>query len=429
MGQEGDPDDADEDRPEIPQERAERRSRAFPVLQRLTDQREREEGAGDRRHDRREDRSAEPVPRCRGNGEQAEPQHERGDVHRRDRMKALAALQDSHRYGKDERRREGGVREQHRPGGVDVEQGPQRLGEGERDDDERHGCERREAECRAREAVGLCLISGCKQAGDLARHAHLQRAGRKQHDGEQSEQRGQGAVALAAEDAARREQKDVVRDDRDPGRDGKDCAATGSARRSARAERRAPSSRDSTLCTRRTLERVVGARCLVVARDELQRAFDAQVRCIPIEPLGRGGAKPRASVDHLQDCGGEIGGLRSRRDRPVDTVGDQLRRRVLGARRRPRSECRARRPRRRRGRSPPARRPSRGRLHGRARRRPRPPGDDRAPNELAEAELSDQLEDSLRSGPSPYSSSRRSGRLSRALANPRTSASTRFSRT
>ena len=105
VGQEGDSDDADEDRPEIAQERAERRSCAFPVLQRLTDQREREEGACNRRHDRREDRSAEPVARCRGNGEQAEPQHERGDVHRRDRMKALAALQDSHRYGKDERRR------------------------------------------------------------------------------------------------------------------------------------------------------------------------------------------------------------------------------------------------------------------------------------------------------------------------------------
>ena len=51
------------------------------------------------------------------------------------------------------------------------------------------------------------------------------------------------------------------------------------------------------------------------------------------------------------------------------------------------------------------------------------------PNELAEAELLDQLEDSLRIGPVAVQLEPQVGPRSRALANPRTSASTRFSRT
>ena len=49
---------------------------------------------------------------------------------------------------------------------------------------------------------------------DLARHRHLQRAGRNQHDRQQAEQGCKRAVVLAAEDASGGEQEDVVRDDR-----------------------------------------------------------------------------------------------------------------------------------------------------------------------------------------------------------------------
>ena len=203
MREQGDPDEADRDGPEIAEERDELRAgQRAGTVQRLADQHichgSRCDGAGKRC----EDRSAETQT---GRGEDAK-KHEahdpRQEVQARESGKALEALQDARCDGKHEGRRQ---REDGQDDGrqrIDVEQPRERLGQRQADDQEGRCGDQRCAQHAAGETGRVGLIARGVASRDLPGDSHLEGSRRDEHDGEQAEQGRKRAVLVAAEDPA-----------------------------------------------------------------------------------------------------------------------------------------------------------------------------------------------------------------------------------
>ena len=71
-----------------------------------------------------------------------------------------------------------------------------------------------ESECSASKGVRLLLLADSQLSRDFTRDCELHRAGGKDDEGQQAEQRSESAVVVASEHSARGEQEDVVEADR-----------------------------------------------------------------------------------------------------------------------------------------------------------------------------------------------------------------------